>query len=65
MIPLNPYSSLTLTSPDLKCKKLPLCHTAMIPWTAEFVASLTGKEEWDTVKVLKVARGNARIVYGV
>jgi TatD DNase family protein len=56
MIPSNFYSSLTLASPDLKGKKLPLCHTAMIPWTAEFVASLIGKEEWDTEKVLKVTR---------
>jgi TatD DNase family protein len=65
MIPSNLYSSLTLASPDLKGKKLPLCHTAMIPSTAEFVAGLIGKEEWDTERVLKVARDNARTVYGV
>jgi TatD DNase family protein len=65
MIPSNLYSSLTLASLDLKGKKLPLCHTAMIPWTAEFVAGLIGKEEWDTERVLKVARDNARTVYGV
>jgi TatD DNase family protein len=65
MIPSNLYSSLALASSDSKGKKLPLCHTAMIPWTAEFVAGLIGQEEWDTEKVMKVARDNARAVYGV
>jgi TatD DNase family protein len=53
----NPLESLLLThlaSPDLKGKKLPLCHTAMIPWTAEFI----GQEEGDMERVLKVARNN-------
>jgi TatD DNase family protein len=45
MILSNLYSLLTLASPDLKGKKLPFCHTAMIPWTAEFVAGLIGKGE--------------------
>jgi TatD DNase family protein len=65
MIPSNLYSSLTLASPDLKGKKLPLCHTGMIPWTAEFVAGLIGQEEWDTGRVMKVAKDNAKAVYGV
>jgi TatD DNase family protein len=65
MIPSNLYTTLTLTSPDLKGKKLPLCHTAMIPWTAEFVAGIIEREEWDTERVMKVARENARTVYGV
>jgi hypothetical protein len=52
----DPLESLLLThlaSPDLK-GKMTLCHTAMIPWTAEFI----GQEEWDTERVLKVARDN-------
>jgi TatD DNase family protein len=65
MIPSNLYSSLAPASPDLRGKKLPLCHTAMIPWTAEFVAGLIGQDAWDTERVLKVARDNAKSVYGV
>jgi len=65
MIPSNLYNSLTVGSPDLKGMKLPLCHTAMIPWTAEFVAGVIAKEGWDTEKVMKVTRENARAVYGV
>jgi TatD DNase family protein len=65
MIPSNLYSSLPLAGSDLKRRKLPLCHTAMIPWTAEFLAGLIGQEEWDTGRVMKVARENARTVYGV
>ena len=65
MIPSNLYNTLTVGSPDLKGMKLPLCHTAMIPWTAEFVAGVIAKEGWDTEKVMKVTRENARAVYGV
>ena len=65
MIPANLYNSLAAASPDLKGKKLPLCHTAMIPWTAEFVAGVIGQGEWDTERVMKAARANARNVYGV
>jgi TatD DNase family protein len=65
MIPSNLYASLTLASPDLKGKKLPLCHTAMIPWTAEFVAGIFARKGWDTERIMKVARENARIVYGI
>lgn len=88
MIPANIYAA--LTSPDMKGKKpkrLPLCHTGMIPWTADFVAGVLnegnsadgnalpdralGEEaaktdaEWDAARVMKVARDNARAVYGV
>jgi len=65
MIPSNLYTSITAVSPDLKGMKLPLCHTAMIPWTAEFVAGVIAQKEWDTERVMKVARENARVVYGV
>lgn len=88
MIPANIYAS--MTSPDMKGKKpkrLPLCHTGMIPWTADFVAGVLNEvngadgnaipdpglaeeevkinPEWDATRVMKVARDNARAVYGV
>ncbi|KAF9444806.1 hypothetical protein P691DRAFT_777998 [Macrolepiota fuliginosa MF-IS2] len=50
MVPANLYNSI----PELKGKKLPLCHTAMIPWTAEFVAQ-TVREAGGTLE-----DGNAR-----
>jgi TatD DNase family protein len=59
MVPANIYSSL----PTVK-GRLPLCHSAMIPWTAEFVAGVAG-EGWDAERVIKLARDNARKVYGV
>jgi len=59
MTPGNLYKSL----PSLK-GKLPLCHTAMIPWTAEFVANVAGGR-WDTDEVMNESRENARRVYGV
>lgn len=79
MIPANIYPSL----PKALKGKLPICHTAMIPWTAEFVAGILGgptststgetpveaettiKSEWDTDKVMRTARDNAKFVYGV
>ncbi|KAF8880294.1 hypothetical protein BD779DRAFT_1446351 [Infundibulicybe gibba] len=59
MIPANLYNNLT----TLK-GKLPICHTAMIPWTAEFVTGVVG-DRWDTNKVMTEARENAHRVYGV
>ncbi|TDL18207.1 hydrolase [Rickenella mellea] len=59
MVPGNLYKAL----PTLK-GRLPICHTAMIPWTAEFVAGVAG-EGFDTERVLKEARENARRMYGV
>ncbi|KAJ7041015.1 hydrolase [Mycena alexandri] len=83
------------TLPGLVGKKLPLCHSGMVPWTAGFVAALLpqspklpsageadgakngeveaetndgeGKNEggWDAARVMRVARENARAVYGV
>jgi TatD DNase family protein len=61
MVPAN------LTAQTLSLKsgtKLPFSHSGMIPWTAEFVSKMMG-EGWDTDRVLKVARENARNVYGV
>lgn len=60
MVPANIYRSLL---PAVK-GRLPLCHTAMIPWTAEFVAEVAG-EEWDVERVLQLGRANAHRVYGV
>lgn len=71
MIPGNIYKSLS----ELRSgSRLPLCHTAMIPWTAEFVAneanSTKGEDldtnlKYDVAKVMKEARENARAMYGV
>ena len=61
MTPGNLYASLPAS---LKGKKLPLCHTAMIPWTAEFMAGVAG-EGWDVDKVMREGRDNAWKMYGV
>ncbi|GAA5831916.1 hypothetical protein JCM3766R1_000153 [Sporobolomyces carnicolor] len=79
MLPANmgPNSKLRMTSKQ----KFPFCHAAALPWTAEFIAKTFNeaaiksddaeggtedqREEWDTVKVLKVARENARKVYKI
>lgn len=100
-------SNLSDAIPALKGKRVPLSHSAMIPWTAGFVAEVAnsidgiegegegggvetgakdasredgeskeevGKaeleveknaERWDVEKVMKVARENARKMYGV
>ena len=73
-------------NPSLKNKRFPLCHTAMVPWTAEFISRVingqtsrsssgtgtpaTGAVEnnesaWDAERVMRVARENARAMYGV
>jgi TatD DNase family protein len=59
MVPANIYGSL----PAIK-GRLPLCHTAMIPWTAEFVAEVAGGE-WNVERVLELGKANAHRVYGV
>ncbi|EKM61802.1 uncharacterized protein PHACADRAFT_248680 [Phanerochaete carnosa HHB-10118-sp] len=63
MVPGNIYAAL----PEIKGKRLPLCHTAMLPWTAEFVAGVANEAggSWDVESVMKVARENARKVYGI
>ena len=63
MIPGNLYTSL----PEIKGRRLPLCHTAMLPWTAEFVARVANEVggSWDIESVMKVARENARKMYGI
>jgi TatD DNase family protein len=59
MVPANLYSSL----PTVK-GRLPLCHSAMIPWTAESVATVAG-ERWDVERVLELGKNNAHRVYGI
>jgi len=61
MVPANIYD--TLRPAGLK-GKLPLSHTAMIPWTADFVAGVAG-ELWNSARVMRDAREAARAVYGV
>lgn len=60
MVPSNLYESI----PEIRGKKIPVCHTAMIPWTAAFVAALAG-EKWDADRVMVESRQNARAMYGV
>jgi len=59
MVPANLYTTLTALK-----GKLPLCHSAMIPWTADFIAEIAG-DGWDSQKILHLARENARKVYGI
>ncbi|KAK7692895.1 hypothetical protein QCA50_004530 [Cerrena zonata] len=89
--PFMTPSNLSVSSinPALKNKRFPLCHTAMVPWTAEFVSRvINGKTNggssgsgtpanaevvnadgadsaWDAERVMRVARENARAMYGV
>ncbi|KAF5343406.1 hypothetical protein D9756_011610 [Leucocoprinus leucothites] len=67
MIPANLYSSLpsTLDGESLKSRKLPICHSAMIPWVAEFVANVANQEEWTAERVMTTARENAKRVYRI
>lgn len=59
MVPGNIYNSL----PGFK-GRLPLCHTAMIPWVADFAAG-SGAEGWDTMRIMQRANENASKVYGI
>ena len=65
MVPGNIYNSL----PEVKGKRLPLCHTAMLPWTAEFVARVASdagnSSDWDVERVMRISRENARRMYGI
>lgn len=74
MVPTNLYEDL----PTMKGKRLPICHSAMVPWTAKFVAEVANESskvidgvektkaiEWDVDKVMSVARENARNMYGI
>ncbi|KAK7451679.1 hypothetical protein VKT23_012356 [Stygiomarasmius scandens] len=78
MVPANIYTSLnSFKPPGLNGQtlkgRLPLSHSAMIPWTADFVVGEVekavsesgGGQAVDVDEVMKVARENARRVYGV
>ncbi len=64
MTPSNIYGALK----DFK-GRLPLSHSAMIPWTAEWTANVAnerlGEPRWDTERVMRESRENARKMYGV
>jgi TatD DNase family protein len=59
MVPANIYATLATMK-----GKLPLCHSAMIPWTAQFVAEIAGNG-WNSEKILHLAGENAKKVYGL
>ena len=64
MVPGNIYKSL----PELKNgSRMPLCHTAMIPWTAEFVATVAREAgaNYDAERVMREANENAIVMYGL
>ncbi|KAF6751932.1 hydrolase [Ephemerocybe angulata] len=64
MVPANLYDAL----PAIKGKRFPVCHTGMVPWTAQFVSNaLQGTEDgpWTADRIMIDARENARSVYGI
>jgi TatD DNase family protein len=63
MVPNNIYQSI----PEFKGKRIPLCHTAMLPWTAEFVSRVAAEAggSWDIENVMQISRDNARHMYGI
>lgn len=82
MIPSNIYKTPALKGPKglKRGSKLPLCHSAMIPWTADFIVGLVrgelgstngngevteGEDGWDADRLLVESRDNARLVYGI
>jgi len=60
MVPSNLYNSI----PEIKGSRLPLCHTAMIPWVAEYTAGKVGSP-WNAAEIMRRANENAKTVYGV
>lgn len=74
MTPSNLYDDI----PALRGKRLPICHSAMIPWTAKFVAEVANEAliatvatknlqsfVWNADKVLSVSRENTKKMYDV
>ncbi|PBK99564.1 Metallo-dependent hydrolase [Armillaria gallica] len=64
MVPSNVYPALLADPTFTKQTRLPLSHSLMIPYTAQYVASVLG-DAWDTKGVLTAGREGARRVYGV
>ena len=65
MAPSNLYASL----PAVK-GRLPLSHSGMVPWTAQFTADVANERagegaRWDAIRVLRESEANARAMYGV
>ncbi|KAI0356133.1 hypothetical protein OH77DRAFT_1436334 [Trametes cingulata] len=65
MTPSNIYNTLK----EVK-GRLPLSHSAMIPWTAEFTADVANESasteaHWDVERVMRESRENAQKMYGV
>jgi TatD DNase family protein len=64
MTPSNLYQAI----PHVK-GRLPICHTGMIPWTAEFVANVANEvgpgQDWGMEKVMEISRENAKFMYGI
>lgn len=72
-------SNLGTTVKAVAGKRVSISHSAMIPWTAEFVAKVAedvagkgndgngdkGRVSWDVESVLKVGRENAQKMYGI
>lgn len=59
-----PYAELGLKPKG----RLPLSHSAMIPWTADFTAKEASKEggkEWTLDQVLEASNANAKAIYGI
>ncbi|CAK5263441.1 unnamed protein product [Mycena citricolor] len=72
MVPAPIYTAPAFATAEGKGKKLPFCHSGMVPWTASFVADLlpggeagAESEGWDATRVMAVARANAQAMYGV
>jgi len=66
MVPSNLYDAV----PEIKGKRFPVCHTAMVPWTAQFVSDAitkagTAPDSWSADRIMEEARENARHLYGV
>ncbi|KAG5653458.1 hypothetical protein H0H81_000227 [Sphagnurus paluster] len=59
MVPSNLYDSFQDTK-----GRISVCHSAMLPWTAAFVANVAGAG-WTADRVMTEARENARKMYGV
>lgn len=71
MIPSNIYRDLPKSTTGAS-GKLPLSHTAMIPWTAEWVANVvqeTNKDSpsdpWTVERILDLGNQNAKKVYNI
>jgi TatD DNase family protein len=52
----------TIKSSGGKSTRLPVCWSAMIPWTAEWVANIKNES---VERVLEVTRENAKRMYGI